>query len=93
MTAHRISLQSFALLLGALLALIAGHTPSQAAKPFPVDQFSWYLSDYDMDLAKIARDLKRTQPEIEADLAAAQAAGNARLAGSATGGIIAPGCR
>jgi alpha-2-macroglobulin len=80
MAAHRISLQSLALLLGALLALLASHTPSQAAKPFPVDQFSWYLSDYDVDLAKIAKDLKRTEPEIQGDLAAARAANNSRLA-------------
>ena len=71
---------ALALLLATFFSFFLTATPSQAAKPFPVDQFSWYLSDYDMDLAKIARDLKRTQPEIEADLAAAQAAGNARLA-------------
>ena len=84
MSAHhfRVSLQSLALLLGALLALVASHSPSEAAKPFPVDQFSWYLSDYDMDLAKVAKELKRTEPEIQADLAAARAANNSRLAAS-----------
>lgn len=81
MTAHRIFLQSFTLLFGALIALLAA-APAQAAKPFPVDQFSWYLSDYDVDLAKIAKELKRTEPEIQADLAAARAANNARLAAS-----------
>ncbi|PZF76039.1 alpha-2-macroglobulin family protein [Aestuariivirga litoralis] len=72
----------FALLLTAVFSLIADAPAHAAAKPFPVDQFSWYLSDYDLDLAKIAKDLKRTEPEIQADLAAARTANNARLAAS-----------
>jgi uncharacterized protein YfaS (alpha-2-macroglobulin family) len=83
MTANhvRVSLQSLALVFATVIAILAGHAPSQAAgKPFPVDQFSWYLTDYDTDLAKIARELTRTEPEIQADLTAAIAASNARLA-------------
>ena len=75
------AVQTLALLIAAVLALAAGHSSSEAAaKPFPVDQFSWYLTDYDTDLGKIAKDLKRSEPEIQADLAAAKSAGNARLA-------------
>ena len=90
MTAHRISLQSLALLLGTLLALLPSHGASQAAaKPFPVNQFAWYLQDYDTDLAKIAAELKRTEPEIQADLAAARAANNARLAAASLEQLLA----
>ncbi|MCA3555531.1 alpha-2-macroglobulin [Aestuariivirga sp.] len=74
---------NLALLAASLLALVLAASPSEAAKPFPVDQFSWYLSDYDLDLAKIAKDRTRTKPEIEADLAAARAVNNARLAAAA----------
>lgn len=96
MTAHRVSglsqhdmlsfpgarryLAFLGLLLTAVLSLVFTTAPSQAAKPFPVDQFSWYLSDYDSELARIARELKRTDPEIQADITAALAASNNRLA-------------
>ena len=80
--AHRAA-SSLALLLATLLSLFLAASPSEAAaKPFPVDQFTWYLQDYDADLAKIAKDLKRTEPEIQGDLAAARSANNARLAAS-----------
>ncbi|MFN4143290.1 alpha-2-macroglobulin family protein [Aestuariivirga sp.] len=81
MTAHRVcGHHPVAALLSILLALLVAAAPSLAAKPFPADQFSAYVSDYDYELSRIARDLKRSAPEIEADLAAAEAAGNARLA-------------
>ena len=73
---------TLALLLATVLSLFLAATPSQAAKPFPVEQFTWYLQDYDADLVKVAKELKRTEPEIQADLAAARAANNARLAAS-----------
>jgi phenylpropionate dioxygenase-like ring-hydroxylating dioxygenase large terminal subunit len=69
------------LLLIALLALIFTATPSFAAKTFPVPQFSFYISDYEYELSRIAKDLKRSETDIlQADIAAAEAAGNARLA-------------
>ncbi|MCA3560468.1 MAG: alpha-2-macroglobulin family protein [Aestuariivirga sp.] len=74
------SFNTLVLLLAAFFSFVLAASPSEAAKPFPVDQFNWYLQDYDNDLARIAKDLKRTQPEIQADLAAARAANNARLA-------------
>jgi alpha-2-macroglobulin len=68
------------LLLIALLALIFTATPSFAAKTFPVPQFSFYISDYEYELSRIAKDLKRSETDILTDIAAAEAAGNARLA-------------
>ena len=71
-------------LLAALLALVSATlvsaAPALAAKTFPVSQFSFYLSDYDYELGRIAKELKRTEPQIQADIQAAEAAGNARLA-------------
>ena len=71
MTAHRIRVHlpaaTWPFSLRALLALLASHHAlALAAKPFPVDQFSYYLSDYDFELARIAKELKRTEPEIQA---------------------------
>ena len=37
---------------------------AQAAKPFPVDQFSYYLSDYDYELAKLAKDREEDRGRI-----------------------------
>ena len=68
------------LLLATLLALFTAAAPALAAKTFPVQQFSFFVSDYDYELGRIAKDLKRTEPEIVTDIAAAEAAGNARLA-------------
>ena len=65
-------------LLG-LVALLLPAGLAQAAKPFPVDQFSYYLSDYDYELAKLAKDLKKTEAELLTDIQAAETAGNARL--------------
>ena len=65
-------------LLG-LMALLLPIGMAQAAKPFPVDQFSYYLSDYDYELAKLAKDLKKTETELLTDIQAAETAGNARL--------------
>jgi alpha-2-macroglobulin len=67
-------------LLIALLALIVTATPSFAAKAFPVPQFSFYISDYEYELSRIAKDLKRSETDILTDIAAAEAAGNSRLA-------------
>ena len=68
------------LLLAALLVLAVTAVPALAAKGFPVSQFGFYLSDYDNELARIAKERTRSEPEIMGDLAAAEAAGNARLA-------------
>ena len=51
----------------------------QAAKPFPVDQFSYYLSDYDYQFGKLAKTVTGTEAEIQTDITTAEAAGNARL--------------
>ena len=65
------------LLLGSLLAAIG---PAEAAKPFPVDQFSYFISDYEAELSRLAPQVTRSASEIEGDIAAAKQAGNARLA-------------
>ncbi|MCA3573909.1 MAG: hypothetical protein IOC86_08315, partial [Aestuariivirga sp.] len=72
--------RSFLCLLATLLALLLTAPFALAAKSFPVSQFDFYVSDYDLELSRIAKELKRTEPEIMGDIAAAKAAGNARLA-------------
>jgi len=64
------------------LCLVAAN-PVRAEKPFPVSQFSYYLSDYDRQLAGLSKTVTKTEAEIEADIAAAETAGNARLAAAA----------
>jgi uncharacterized protein YfaS (alpha-2-macroglobulin family) len=61
------------------LALIAQGSSAQAAKNFPVDQFSYYLSDYDYELGRLAKTITKTETELLADIQAAETAGNARL--------------
>ncbi len=60
-----------------VLALLAMLLPSAAAeaKPFPVDQFSYYLSDYDYDLGRLAKEVTKSETEILADIQAAETAG------------------
>ncbi|MBI2717561.1 MAG: alpha-2-macroglobulin family protein [Rhizobiales bacterium] len=62
----------------ALLGLVPA--TAAAAKLFPVDSFSYYMSDYERDLAKLARTVDKPAAELQAELAAAETAGNARLA-------------
>ena len=90
MTAHRTPVTVWSTLhlqlcgcLLAFLAILGCNQPAQAAKDFPADQFSSYMSDYDYALQGIAKGLKRTEPEINGDMQAALAAGNARLAAAA----------
>ncbi len=62
---------------GADLLLQRNMVAAQAAKTFPVSQFSYFISDYEAELAKLSKSVTKTKPEIEADIAAAEAAGNA----------------
>ena len=88
MTAHRIHshalpgvhVQFLWTLLLAFVALLLPVAHASAAKPFPVDQFSYYLSDYDYELGKLSKEVTKTEPEIMLDIQAAETAGNARLA-------------
>ncbi len=82
-------LTALRLLFATLMALLLPASAALAAKNFPVDQFSYYLSDYDYQLAKIAKDLKKTELEIQADLSAAETAGNARLAAASLEQLLA----
>jgi uncharacterized protein YfaS (alpha-2-macroglobulin family) len=52
---------------------------AEAAKNFPVEAFSYYLNDYDYQLARIAKTVNKTPAELEAQIAAAEAADNQRL--------------
>lgn len=70
------------LFIGLALLLIQASGAS-AAKAFPVENFSYYLNEYDAELARLARTVTRTEAEIEADIAAAQEARNARMAAAA----------
>ncbi|HRX36782.1 MAG TPA: alpha-2-macroglobulin, partial [Aestuariivirga sp.] len=63
-------------------SLIATAGAAQA-KPFPVAQFSYYISDYDSQLKRLSLTVTKSEAEIEADIAAAEAAGNARLTAAA----------
>jgi alpha-2-macroglobulin len=74
-------------LLG-LMFIAAQHGAAQAAKSFPVSQFSYFISDYEAELAKLSKSVTKTKPEIEADIAAAEAAGNQRLAAAAIEQLI-----
>ncbi len=80
MTAYRLDFQSVLSALVLLLAGLLSAAPAQAAKPFPVDQFSYYISDYEAELGRLSREVTRSDTEIQGDIAAAKAAGNARLA-------------
>ncbi|MCB1377226.1 MAG: alpha-2-macroglobulin family protein [Alphaproteobacteria bacterium] len=68
--------------LGLVLLAIQG-AAAQAAKPFPVSQFSYYISDYEYELGKLSKTVTKTEAEIEADIATAEEAGNSRLAAAA----------
>jgi uncharacterized protein YfaS (alpha-2-macroglobulin family) len=48
------------------------------ARSFPVEAFSHYVSEYNQELGRLA--VTKTEAEIEADIALAESAGNARLA-------------
>ena len=71
-------------LLLAILGLVFALNPAQAAKNFPVRDFSYYLSDYDYQLGKLAKTVTKTEAEIATDIATAETAGNARLAAAST---------
>ena len=76
-------LQAFWLLIASLALMVLQANAGQAAKPFPVDQFSYYLSDYDYQLGKLAKTVTKTAAEIETDIATAETTGNARLTAAA----------
>jgi len=61
-----------------LLLLGLATDPSYAAKAFRTEPFDYYLKDYTSELAKLAKTLDKTPAELEAEVAAAGAAGNAR---------------
>src|SRR4051794_22547391 len=59
-----------------LLALISN--PAFAAKPFRGGQFDYYVTDYLADLARLAKTIGKSNTDLEAEVAAAEAGGNAR---------------
>ena len=76
---------STAMRLLALVALVFAALPlaagdARAAKRFPVDSFSYYISEYESAVARIAKELEQTNDEVEAELAAAETGQNSRLA-------------
>ena len=80
--------QVFWLILAGVVALLFQTAVAEATKPFPVSQFSYYLNDYDYQLGKLAKTVTRTEDEITSDIAAAEAAGNARLAAASIEQLI-----
>jgi alpha-2-macroglobulin len=70
----------FLFLLIASLAALGFAAGRGEAKSFPVSDFSYYLSDYDAQLAKLSRTVTKSESEILFDIATAESAGNARLA-------------
>jgi uncharacterized protein YfaS (alpha-2-macroglobulin family) len=81
MTAQPVRLRSVITTLLLLLGMAwIGVTAAAAAKPFPVDQFTYFLGDYDNELARLAPEVTRSEAQIDQDVAAAEQAGNARLA-------------
>ncbi len=82
LAAHRAARLNHALwvfLIG--LAIIAfAATAASAAKPFPTGSFSYYMNDYDAELKKLGKTINQPVSALEAELAAAEAANNPRLA-------------
>ncbi len=80
--AHRAARRNHALwvvLIGLALIVFAA-TAASAAKPFPTGSFSYYMNDYDAELKRLGKTINQPVPAIEAELAAAEAANNPRLA-------------
>ncbi len=89
MTAHRTLFPAnsgagprlLAVLLAALLPLLAWASTAEAqSKAFPVDQYGYFMADYDAIIARAAEASTRGEPEIEADIQSAEAAGDNRRA-------------
>jgi hypothetical protein len=72
-------LQQFLFMLMAVACLAWLALPVMA-KPFHVEAFNYYLSDYDHELGKLSKTVAKTDAQIRADIAMAEAAANARLA-------------
>ena len=72
------TLPGFLALFLALLSLMPAG--AQAAKLFPLESFTYYITDYDADLAKIVKTVDKPMAELQLELAAAEQAGNDRLA-------------
>lgn len=88
---HACSRPPFHLLLSLLAGfalLLINAAAAQAAKTFPVSQFTYYISDYEYELGRLAKTVTKSAPEIEADIAAARQAGNARLTAAAIEQLI-----
>jgi hypothetical protein len=77
------------LILLVLAAGIVGIAPALAAKRFPVDQFRYYISDYESELRRLAKSVDKPLADLEAEVAAAEAAGNPRLAAASLEKIVA----
>ena len=75
------------LLIG-LLAMAFAATAASAAKPFPTGSFSYYMNDYDAELKKLGKTINQPVSALEAELAAAEAANNPRLAAVAIEKIL-----
>ncbi|MBC8037282.1 MAG: hypothetical protein H7X89_08695, partial [Rhizobiales bacterium] len=77
--AARLNHALWAVLIGLVLIVFAA-TAASAAKPFPINSFTYYMNDYDAELKKLAKTIDKPAAELEIELAAAEAASNARLA-------------
>ncbi len=75
------------LLLG-LMALALMPVAAHAAKNFPASSFTYYISDYELELKKIAKAVDKPLPALQAELDAAEKAGDARLAAVASEKIL-----
>ncbi|MFT3987137.1 hypothetical protein [Aestuariivirga sp.] len=69
---------TFQLLLALFCALFAAHA-AQAAKLFPLNSFSYYISDYENDLKGVAKLVNKPMADLATELAASDAANNPRL--------------
>jgi uncharacterized protein YfaS (alpha-2-macroglobulin family) len=89
MLTFRRPLDCFWMALAGLIFLALQHNIAFAAKAFPVSQFNYFISDYEAELAKLSKTVTKTAPEIEADVAAAEAADNQRLAAASLEQLVA----
>jgi uncharacterized protein YfaS (alpha-2-macroglobulin family) len=68
------------MLVASLVLLAILSNPTLAAKSFRTEQFNYYITDYLAELARLAKTVDKPTADLEAELAAAETADNARLA-------------
>src|SRR5262245_42071157 len=66
------------LMVASVVVLALVSQPGYAAKSFATQPFDYYITDYVSELQRLAKTVDKTLPELDAEVAAAEAAGNPR---------------